>query len=927
MPKKVFDVNAKGWIKPPMCSPVSYCNSRKCLCCKTLDVSCIFQSYATGCTFAFSNSCGTNLNCKSSFVIYLISCTRCSRQYVGQTRQSLHKRLNGHRSSIVNNKLSTYLCQHFNSDGHSFDNVRIQIVDCVNTSSLSLEEAVAELNAKEDFYMKVLNTFFPIGLNDRIQGGGCVSRDTQQPALFYSSPIPRRKRGHGARYPRTNRKYKDKHNRDSEILDLLTLLTKLFEKERFSDFYKTLRTINKDYLKGVYRLLSSHSDNLACVFTSFFFWRFGNKNGSSPRNERATLVVNFSCRKIDLLNIPSIVSRKEVTRLIPDSLTNSMPFRIFYKLRPPIALQFCNYSKFLKELNTDAIKTICEKDCICSEYKDFVYDHHGHVFTGNVELVQNSELRKIMQFGAKFRMDKDVSWDNVIGALEDDFEVSIRKLARKYKVTVESFRPWYNKAMEKIDTKMKFLRIKGNHRSSCTSNRPSPSLSTAIAQLHEHFIVSTVDKASNNFAFICKKFYILVLLKELGFNDSFQPIGNVTYSPQQDNKEEIIERHCKELSNIFKIDTTENNKILPKLFWIPKLHKNPYKFRFIAGARSCTTKSLSVMVNLGLKVVKDNFRNYCNAIFKNSGYDYFWSINSTQEFIRKINKVTVHSLQVYDFSTLYTNIDQSKILEHLLCVLNLVFNDSRRKYLCIRYDKAFFASKTYSSYTCFNLELFARALTFVISEVYVVFGGLVFKQTKGIPMGGNCSPLLADLFLSHCEYVYMSTLVKNKKFGLARLLSHTSRYIDDLCIVNYKHFHNLISVIYPEDLIAERNGSDDKYVDYLDVKIEVDTVIRTSVFHKVDDFNFPVILLTFPESLIPSYLGYCVFAGQVLRYLRICSHLGDFLEKTKRTMRLLIDRGYDPARLKYQMEKMLSKNSALLCKFDMFSARQIALLL
>ena len=219
------------------------------------------------------------------------------------------------------------------------------------------------------------------------------------------------------------------------------------------------------------------------------------------------------------------------------------------------------------------------------------------------------------------------------------FEMSIRRLARKYKVTVECLRPWYNKVMEKIDIKMKFLRNKWNHKGSGTSIRPSSGLSTAITQLHEHFIVSTVDKASNNFAFVCKKFYILVLLKELGFNQSLQPIGNVTYSPQQVNKEEIIERHSKELSNIFKLDTTEDNKMLPKLFWIPKLNKNPYKFRFIAGARGCTTKSLSVMVNFGLKIVKDNFRNYCNAIFKNSGYDYFWSINSTQEFIRKINKV------------------------------------------------------------------------------------------------------------------------------------------------------------------------------------------------------------------------------------------------------------------------------------------------
>ena len=119
-------------------------------------------------------------------------------------------------------------------------------------------------------------------------------------------------------------------------------------------------------------------------------------------------------------------------------------------------------------------------------------------------------------------------------------------------------------------------------------------------------------------------------------------------------------------------------------------------------------------------------------------------------------------------------------------------------------------------------------------------------------MGGNCSPLLADLFLAHCEFIFMKSLLSEKKFGLAKLLSNTSRYIDDLSIVNYRHFANLLPKIYPCDLIAERNGSNDKSTEYLDVKIDIvlDRV-HTSVYHKVDNFPFPVVLLTFPDSLIP----------------------------------------------------------------------------
>ena len=37
-------------------------------------------------------------------------------------------------------------------------------------------------------------------------------------------------------------------------------------------------------------------------------------------------------------------------------------------------------------------------------------------------------------------------------------------------------------------------------------------------------------------------------------------------------------------------------------------------------------------------------------------------------------------------------------------------------------------------------------LEFLIENIFVMFGGRVFQQTVGIPMGTNCAPLLADLF-------------------------------------------------------------------------------------------------------------------------------------------------------------------------------------
>ena len=43
-----------------------------------------------------------------------------------------------------------------------------------------------------------------------------------------------------------------------------------------------------------------------------------------------------------------------------------------------------------------------------------------------------------------------------------------------------------------------------------------------------------------------------------------------------------------------------------------------------------------------------------------------------------------------------------------------------------------------------------RMIEFLIDNIFVQFGGHIFHQMIGIPMGTNCAPLLSDLFL--CPY-------------------------------------------------------------------------------------------------------------------------------------------------------------------------------
>jgi hypothetical protein len=61
-------------------------------------------------------------------------------------------------------------------------------------------------------------------------------------------------------------------------------------------------------------------------------------------------------------------------------------------------------------------------------------------------------------------------------------------------------------------------------------------------------------------------------------------------------------------------------------------------------------------------------------------------------------------------------------------------------------------------------------------------------QVVDIPMGTNCAPLLADLFLYSYESGFLQKLVKYKKIHEARAFNFTYRYIDDVLSINNSRF-------------------------------------------------------------------------------------------------------------------------------------------
>ena len=56
-----------------------------------------------------------------------------------------------------------------------------------------------------------------------------------------------------------------------------------------------------------------------------------------------------------------------------------------------------------------------------------------------------------------------------------------------------------------------------------------------------------------------------------------------------------------------------------------------------------------------------------------------------------------------------------------------------------------------------------KMLEFLVDNIFVVFAGKVFQQKVGIPMGTNCTLLLADIFLYSYEADFIQSLLSTGK--------------------------------------------------------------------------------------------------------------------------------------------------------------------
>tara|TARA_B110001454_G_C12718590_1_gene433685 strand:+ start:2018 stop:3712 length:1695 start_codon:yes stop_codon:yes gene_type:complete len=534
-------------------------------------------------------------------------------------------------------------------------------------------------------------------------------------------------------------------------------------------------------------------------------------------------------------------------------------------------------------------------------------------------VIEDDELRGLMMKGAKFRESPNPNFLRMESQISEALEDLVGKWSDKERnVKLEDFGSWIGKVKHKVRKRIEVLKAKCRRSPNTGEILKRNDIKETLNSLHQKYVICVVDKAANNFSIVCKKFYLIRLAQELGVDTgSFR---NETYCRVNQTEEELCAALKDQIEDKFELSIPENYLQLPILHWIPKFHKNPIKYRFIAGSREKVLTILEIEIQKVLTLLESHFKNYCEVIRSNSGYKYFFSINNSKQALDMLNNVSnPQSFDSFDFSNLYTNFEHDDLLEKFRYLLDLLFTNAEKKSKgdCIRTENRIKGKarwcimneenlRRYSNQKFWTKSKIMEGIEFLVKNAYVKFGNLIFRQACGIPMGMIPAPGFAKLGLAVDEFKFCKELVANKRTVLIRKMINLVRYIDDIGTANFEEFYEIAKEIYPSSLTLNKsNESSVEDCSFLDLNVSiVDENFQIKVYNKTDDYSFRVITFPYLESNILTSICYSVYFGEALRYLRISSRLQDFEHRLRKLTEMLLERSYNKKEMAKQLLKL-----------------------
>ena len=155
--------------------------------------------------------------------------------------------------------------------------------------------------------------------------------------------------------------------------------------------------------------------------------------------------------------------------------------------------------------------------------------------------------------------------------------------------------------------------------------------------------------------------------------------------------------------------------------------------------------------------------------------------------------------------------------------------------------------------------------------MFIKFGTKLNRQTIVMPIGTNCAPLVADLFLLCYERDFMKSLSRKNEADIIAAFDSTSKYLHDLLNTDNIYFELMVSPIHPPELQINKANSSDTEAPILDLNLSISNGIDfTKIYDKWDAYvfqivNFPMVMSLDVSRMECTYLS--LFVSLILKHL------------------------------------------------------------
>ena len=914
-------------------SPITSCGD--CITCKKgfLSTDQFYENKVSGQQYTVTEE----LNCKTKGVIYLIRCAapNCCLQYIGQTVNSVNTRCIQHRSGLLSGNEPKFVREHFTKT-HNISDLRITPLESVkiteeedDTTQKKRKRIVEKLREVENNAILQLATLFPYGLNDRLEKPIYMDAEDQhlQGASIYKifPKITTTRKMRGSRKKREEKRNTESAENSFEEIETAFLDGNLHQCRTIicSLSSKTVielgalansKIINSVGMRKVLVLivldLCKHYKTRNTSYKDFVTGKYSNRDSNKKDTKYLDYVpLKFISKELEDIDFNSILN--SYRSVFPSKFLNAKfkneDFRFVscFKYERSIRGDISNYKSVVLDGSSDD-----RYECFCHLYPEFINKDCGHVVSGDMRIVSNRKLRKLFQKGMGFIESTYKNHITIINRLSKDIDNYITKLSCKYSVNVRYFDEWKDSVCSDIKSKLLNIRLKRKRYRTVLKSE-----SRDLDILKNRFVLTGIDKASNNVSIICKKFYAETIEKELE--------NTKTYIPVAMNESEVVSNHVK-FCRKFDIEVTNDHFKLPFIHMLPKFHKPKLDFRYIAAGVKSSTKCLAKILSSVLTLIDNDCKRLDKYRFKFKGTAGYWVVKNKTEVVSKLNYLnrsrSANTVTSFDFKKLYTNLPHDQVIDRISLLIKKCFEDRGVQYIKISDSfKANWTSVLKHKWT-FNEEQLIEMFSFLMNNIYVNFRGRVYKQVIGIPMGCDCAPKVADLFLYSYESDFIASRVENgRDVFILNILKYSSRYIDDLNVPNATS--EICKVIrediYPKELTIELTNVDDlASASFLDIDISVDNNrFHTKLYDKRRDFAFNVVSFANLKSNIPNKAAYGTFVGELYRIARSSSDISALTSDVKLLISKLVRQNFNQNVLFHKLANFIRSFPACINKF------------